>query len=443
MVQIFKRYISLRNILYFIFENGVILFLLDRGIQMHPERATVLLVPLVCQIFLYCQGLYPDFPRFSFRLFWAKYLKSSLFSGLILFFICLFIPLHATLRSDFWRSLLAFPFLVSALRLAYQALVSVEKLDIPVLVIGSGPLVEKIRALTASRGAAGFRLLYFNWDTTQEVQERLEALQSLVAKKQLKKIVIGINKRRGHLPLDFLLELRLKGVQIVGATSFYEQLAGKFSVDSLKPSELIFSDGFHRATILRYSKRMIDLVASCLGILLLSPCFVLLPILIKLSSPGSVFYQQERLGEKGKPFTILKFRSMRENAEADTGPVWANENDPRITRIGKIMRTLRLDELPQLINVIQGEMSLVGPRPERQVFIKELEQKIPYYRFRLTVKPGLTGWAQVKYRYGASKEDSLEKLQYDLYYVKHLSPFFDITILLETLRVVFAGQGAR
>jgi len=316
---------------------------------------------------------------------------------------------------------------------------------IPVLVVGSGAAMQDFKAAILKSHQRRFNILYFDWKASSDRDSDVQAiaLSEIVSKNDIQKIVVVSGNRRGQVPVDLLLRLRVEGVQVVEAVSFYEEVFGKIWVESIKPSDLIFGGGFSRMMIISFGKRILDLLAASIGLFFSAPLFMLLPILIKWDSQGPVFYRQERIGEKGQPFSILKFRSMRQDAELATGAVWATEDDPRVTKLGKVMRNLRLDELPQLINVLKGEMSFVGPRPERQVFIDTLEKKVPFYALRHAVKPGLTGWAQVRYRYGASEEDALAKHHYDLYYVKHLSLLFDMSIIFATIWVVLMGKGAR
>jgi len=213
-------------------------------------------------------------------------------------------------------------------------------------------------------------------------------------------------------------------------------------VESLRPSALIFSDGFKKSKLTMWIKRVVGFSLSFVGLALLSPVILMISILIKIDSRGPILYQQERVGENGKVFKLFKFRSMFENAETN-GPEWAGEEDARITRLGRWIRKGRLDEIPQMLNVLKGDMAFVGPRPERPFFVEQLRREIPFYDQRLVVKPGITGWAQIKYGYGASKEETLEKLKYDLYYIKNLSILFDLVIIFETIKVVLFGKGAR
>ena len=239
------------------------------------------------------------------------------------------------------------------------------------------------------------------------------------------------------------MQLRLSGLEIEESTSFFEHASGRIAVESMLPSWLIFSEGFKSSPLRAVAKRTTDILASLVLLAVASPVMLLVALAVKLTSRGPVLYRQERLGRNGRPFELLKFRSMVEDAAKKTGPMWAAARDPRVTPVGRAIRTLRLDELPQLFNVLKGEMSFVGPRPERAHFVSQLEDVLPYYTLRLTVRPGITGWAQVCYRYGATVEDALEKLKYDLYYIKNNNLFLDLWIVLKTVRVVLVGSGAR
>jgi len=255
-------------------------------------------------------------------------------------------------------------------------------------------------------------------------------------------IVVALKDRRGALPYTSLLNCRFRGVRVVEGTSFYEELYGKILLEDLRPSYFIFAEGFRKSLLVRHLKRWNDLIMAGALLLFASPVMAVTALLIKLDSRGPVIYKQDRVGEGWKDYTLYKFRSMVQDAEAQ-GVKWAEEDDPRVTRVGRVIRRYRIDELPQLFNVLKGEMSFVGPRPERRHFVVDLAREIPYYPQRLFVKPGVTGWAQIKYHYGASRNDSREKLQYDLYYVKHMSFLFDMSIILDTVRVVLSGAGAR
>lgn len=278
----------------------------------------------------------------------------------------------------------------------------------------------------------GFRVLGTTWQ-----------LSEIATGREVGTIVVCLTERRGSFPLKPILDCKLRGIRIEDWPAFYEKLTGKIIVQNLRPSWLVFSEGFKRTAVTRMAKRVVDLILASLFLVLGWPIFALVALAIRLNSPGPIFFRQERVGERGLRFTLFKFRTMVQDAEFRTGPVWAADDDPRITRVGRWLRKTRLDEFPQIWNVFKGEMSFIGPRPERPHFVVQLQEKIPYYAERHSVKPGITGWAQVRYPYAATIEDSEEKLQYDLYYVKNMSSLLDIDILLSTIRVVLFGRGAR
>jgi len=256
-------------------------------------------------------------------------------------------------------------------------------------------------------------------------------------------ILVALDEKRGKLPLEPLMELRLAGLEIEDVSSFIERTSGKLAVETMLPSWLIFSDGFKSSPLRLAMKRCLDVTLSLLLLVVALPVMALTAVLIRLDSRGPAFFRQERMGVGRAEFRLLKFRSMVQDAESRSGPTWARTNDPRVTRVGRVLRKLRIDELPQLFNVLRGEMSFVGPRPERKHFVEQLEKRIPYYRLRMAVRPGITGWAQVSYGYGASEGDALEKLKYDLYYIKNCNSLFDLWVALKTVKVVLLGTGAR
>jgi sugar transferase (PEP-CTERM system associated) len=274
----------------------------------------------------------------------------------------------------------------------------------------------------------------------------IDDIPGLTARMRVDRVVVSLSDQRGKLPMDQLLDVRLRsGVLFDHLASVYEEYTGKIALENLRPSWLVFSTGFRKSRILSATKRVFDITAAVCGLILSLPLTIISAIVVKLESPRDpVLYHQERVGLNGASFIIHKFRTMRSDAEATTGPVWsAGDHDPRITRVGRFMRKTRLDEIPQLWNVLLGDMSLIGPRPERPSFVEKLTQQIPFYGQRHVVKPGVTGWAQVRYSYGASVEDAIEKMQYDLYYVKHMSLMFDLTIALETIKTVVLRRGAK
>ena len=322
-----------------------------------------------------------------------------------------------------------------------------------VLVLGTGSRAATVDDLERSlEGRAGFTVVgYLPLKSDQHFvdQRRIlndqgSSLCGLAAQLSIDEIVVGVRERRdGGLPIQEVLKCKMAGINVVELSTFFERETGHVQLASLNTSWMIFSDGFDRGSLRKSSKRIFDVLASATVLLLTAPLMLLTAIVVRLESRGPVLYKQERVGEAGRRFNILKFRSMRADAESDGKPRWASKDDDRVTRVGKFIRKVRIDELPQLFNVLRGEMSFVGPRPERPFFVEQLEKKIPYYVYRHNVKPGITGWAQIRYPYGASLKDSIEKLQYDLYYVKNHSLFLDLIILLQTAQVVLFGKGAR
>jgi sugar transferase (PEP-CTERM system associated) len=271
----------------------------------------------------------------------------------------------------------------------------------------------------------------------------IEDIPSIVRARNVDRVVVSLVDARGKLPMEKLLEMKLEGVTFDHLPSVYEEYTGKIAVENLRPSWLIFSAGFKKSRTLDAVKRTLDVALAAVGLVVGLPLMLLIALAVKLTSPGPVLYHQRRVGLRGHVFMVHKFRSMRQDAEAATGAVWANpDGDPRVTPIGRFMRAMRLDELPQLWNILVGEMSFVGPRPERPEFVTDLTEVIPYYGQRHIVRPGLTGWAQVCYTYGASTEDALQKLQFDLYYIKHRSIGLDLYIMFETIRTVLLRKGA-
>ena len=271
----------------------------------------------------------------------------------------------------------------------------------------------------------------------------MDDLEELVRRRRPDRIVVALSDLRDKAPLGLLLRLKVRDeIQVEEASRFFERLTGKVNTDHLQNGRMVFAETASWARPYRRLRRAFDVVSSLIGMALSLPLMILTAVAIRVESPGSVFYTQERVGLHGRKFRIFKFRSMQDDAEAD-GPIWACENDPRVTRVGRIIRRLHIDDTPQFFNILRGEMSLIGPRPERTEFVERLEKRIPYYSERHLVKPGLTGWAQVSYPYGASIEDAREKHQYDLYYIKNQSPLLDAISLLETARVVLFGQSSR
>ncbi len=268
-------------------------------------------------------------------------------------------------------------------------------------------------------------------------------LHEIVQENNIKKIVVVIKERREQLPVRDLFSCKLRGVEVLDAETFYERVTGKLLLENINPSWFVFSKGFQVTQLMFIKQRIADVFCSLIGTIILLPFFPLIALAIKLESKGPVFYRQTRVGFKEEPFQVIKFRTMREDAEKESGAVWAKVNDNRITRVGHVLRKTRFDEIPQFFNVLKGEMSFVGPRPERPEFVEQLNKKVPYYSRRHSVRPGITGWAQVMYPYGASEEDALEKLRYDLYFIKNFSLRLELLVIMKTIKVVLFGKGGR
>lgn len=320
-----------------------------------------------------------------------------------------------------------------------------------VLVVGTGAeaaeVQDSIRKFGPEIQIVGF-LPVGSPEALSVPQSRLLAgdcsLLEVARNHRVSQIVVAVGERRGGgVPLDQLLDCKLAGIKVLDLSSYFEQILGQVRLDSLRASWLIFGEGFRQGIVRTLVKRAFDVLASSVLILLAAPVMAVATLLILIESGFPILYRQDRVGQGGRVFQVIKFRSMRIDAERDGQPRWATSNDDRVTRVGRVIRKLRIDELPQLFNVLMGDMSLVGPRPERPYFVGELGKKIPFYGARHSIKPGVTGWAQVRYPYGASVEDASKKLQYDLYYVKNHTLFLDLIIFLETVEVVLTGRGAQ
>ncbi|MGD9342177.1 MAG: TIGR03013 family PEP-CTERM/XrtA system glycosyltransferase [Chromatiales bacterium] len=337
-------------------------------------------------------------------------------------------------------------------RIVFSNVVDEEIFKRRVLVYGAGQRAESLTMLRRRTDQRGFKLLGFvrcEGDADIVPANRLVHLtipiHEFAEAASIDEVVVAMDDRRQNFPLHDLLECRVKGIDVLDLMNFLERETGKVKLDVMNPSWIIFSEGFNRNALREFVRRAFDLVASA-GLLAIAwPLMIVAAVAIKFEDGirAPVFYRQRRVGLDGEVFNLLKFRSMSVNAEADGKAQWAQKNDSRVTRVGGIMRKTRIDELPQLLNVLRGDMSFVGPRPERPEFVSQLNERIPYYRERHCVKPGITGWAQLCYPYGSSEKDALEKLQYDLYYVKNHGFLFDLMILLQTAEVVLWGKGAR
>ncbi len=350
--------------------------------------------------------------------------------------------------------LLASPMLLCTLfglRVAFVYVNNTSTQSQRVILVGRSQLGTDLAREIRLRPELGINVIGYVDDSEPAMQPQLgiprlgatSELEEIVAKSDIGAAIVAVEDHRGHLPMDALLKLRVAGMPVYEARTAYERITGKIPVEDLRPSWLIFSEGFRTHARMTTIQRVYSFTAALIGLLLASPLMVLIAILVKLESRGPVLFQQERVGKDGKAFKLFKFRSMRANAEAESGPVWTVDNDPRITRVGQLLRKSHLDELPQLWNVLRGDMNIVGPRPERPEFMELLGSQVPYYSHRHIVRPGVTGWAQVRYNYGSTVDEQCEKLRHDLYYIKNVSPSLDFLILFETVKIVLWRRGAK
>lgn len=397
-------------------------------------------------------GFYDRSNVFSTTQVWARALVSFAVTGLIVVGVLLLLPLPAF----YGRTEAVMGVMMAAMvLLLYQVLVGqflITRLTRrKVLVYGTGARAQAVGQRVKRPSSNSELVGYFASPNEREhlvssfgTLGENETLTDVVLATGVDEIVVALSERRGgSMPMRELLDCKLSGVQVTDIATYFEQTAGQIRLDTMSAGWLIFGEGFNQGFLRTTVKRVFDIVCALVLLVLASPLMLLTAVVIRLESPGGIFYRQERVGLDNQPFDVVKFRSMRSDAEKDGVPRWATAGDSRVTRVGKVIRKLRIDELPQLIGVLVGDMSLVGPRPERPYFVEKLTQEIPFYAVRHSVKPGVTGWAQVSYQYGSSQEDTINKLQYDLYYVKNHSLFLDLVILFETVGVVLTGKGAQ
>src|SRR5688572_20230484 len=456
-MQVFNRYVSARSLTVF---GGELLLIfgsvaLAASLQSTPDLPgnlwRIALVTIVCQLCLYYNDFYDLTIVQSNRELVVRLLQAVGAASILL--AALYFTMPPLMIGDGIFVSALFVFLVGILgwRLLFNRLSGSLRLEERVLVVGTGASARKVARQILDQKDFAYRVIGFIDEDASRIGERIvnpaivgthNDIPALIERHQIDRIIVGLADRRGKLPVEELLGAKFAGVRVEDATTTYERITGKILLDDLRPSWLIFSDGFRVSRANRWVKRVVDLALSLVMGLLAIPAMLLTAVAIWLDDGGPVLYCQERVGENGRPFTLCKFRSMRKDAEHAGTPLWASDGDARITRVGRFIRKTRLDELPQLWNVVRGDMSFVGPRPERAFFVAELAKDIPFYQQRHAVRPALTGWAQVKYRYGSSREDAMEKLRYDLYYIKHLSVFFDLTIVFDTVKVVLFRKGA-
>ncbi len=414
----------------------------------------ILLIVVVCQICLHYADLYDLRTIADSRDLLVRLFQALGATSLILAVVYFWFPDWVIGRGVFLLSALLVILLLLTWRMLFGWVTGHVAPRERLLLVGTNPAsIELARELFERRQELGVEIVGFiDPDPARVgmpvlnpgVVGTIDDIPELVPRLNVDRVVVSLSEARGRLPMDRLLDMRLRnGVAFDHLASVYEEYTGKIAVENLRPSWLIFSDGFRKTRASMAVKRAFDVSLSLLGLIVGLPIMALVAIAVKLTSRGPVFYHQERVGLNGRTLMVHKVRTMRQDAEAATGPVWSRPNDERITPVGRFLRCTRLDEVPQLWNVLRGDMSFVGPRPERPEFVKELTEKIPFYGQRHVVKPGLTGWAQVRYTYGASVEDAIQKLQYDLYYIKNLSIALDLVIVLDTVKTVVLRRGAR
>jgi sugar transferase (PEP-CTERM system associated) len=455
-MQLFNRHVSPRGLTVFGCEIMLIFGSVAIAARAHGVPANVAvdlwkiaLVTGLCQVCFYYNDLYDLTIVHSSRELLIRLIQAAGVASIIIALLYLVVPSLAIGNGIFVSSLVIFLLAIVVWRLLFNRLAYASQLEERVLIVGTGATARMVAREIQAQHDFGYRVVGFVNDQAGSqatangaLVGTSEDIPRLVRDYDVSRIVVGLSDRRGRLPISELLQAKLSGTRVEDATTTYERLTGKILIDDLKPSWLIFSDGFVVSRWTRFVKRGFDLTLASVGFVLALPFTLLTALAVYLDSDGPVLYCQERVGEHGRTFTVYKFRSMRVDAERDT-PRWATDGDNRVTRVGRFIRITRLDELPQLWNVLRGDMSFVGPRPERPFFVEHLEREIPFYQQRHSVKPGITGWAQVKYQYGSSVEDAMEKLRYDLYYIKHLSIALDISIVFDTVKVILFGKGAK
>ncbi len=461
MIRLFKHYIPHAVLLLGLLDFALLVVASELAwrvraaqIAMDPGSIDGRWVPLlgsasVVWLAMISVGVYGPLALRSLRFAGARLLVAISLGIIALAFIDFMLP-----GQTFWRSTLlyAMGFAVLVLvadRLLLNSFIGSSAFRRRVMVLGAGDRAQRLRAL-ADRPESGFAIVsYIAMSEPERVVEEAiarEAIHDLgrfVENLGVSEVVLALQERRNALPLKDLLRIKTKGVHVNDFSSFLERETGRVDLDTVNPSWLIFSDGFSSGRMVSSAvKRLFDIAASLVLLTVTFPIIAVFAIIVKLDSKGPAFFRQERVGLFGEPFKLIKLRSMCTDAEKD-GAKWASHNDPRITRVGRFIRKVRIDELPQTWSVLMGQMSFVGPRPEVPAFVDDLQEEIPFYGERHMVKPGITGWAQINYPYGASSEDSRKKLEYDLYYAKNYTPFLDLVILLQTVRVILWPEGAR
>jgi len=458
-MQVFNRHVSAKGLTVFSFETVLISCSILAAARVHgPIDAVpgafwkISVATAVCALCFYYNDLYDLTIVHSKIELLVRVMRAAGTAALALATATVLVPAVNIGHGVFLTSVGLLLIVIPAWRIAFDGVTRDPHLEDRVLIVGTGSVARLIAWQIQNQHDFAYRIVGYLAENnesdvdTEDLQMPLLGcaldVARLAALHQVDRVVIAVSDRRGHLPIQELLRAKLSGVRIEDAATTYERITGKILTDGIAPSWFIFSDGFRASRTTRVFKRVIDIALAAFGLVTAAPLMLLTAIAIRLDSPGPIFYKQERVGENDRLFTLCKFRSMRSDAEK-SGPVWAKSGDNRVTRVGRFIRLTRLDELPQMLNVLRGDMSFVGPRPERPYFVQQLTAQIPFYAERHAVKPGVTGWAQVRYRYGSSIEDAMEKLRYDLYYIKHLSIAFDLTIVVDTVKVILCAKGAQ
>jgi sugar transferase (PEP-CTERM system associated) len=452
-MRVFNRHISGRGVTVFGFETALIVTAIIVAAHIHGAILSgagavwqVLFITSICALSFYYNDLYDFTADHSAGPLGFRVLRAAGAAAIALGLITALAPTVAIGGGAMLTAFGIILLIVPAWRLAFESVSSDAHLGERVLILGTGPTARLVARHIAVHRDFGYTVVGYVDDTNHTAAAPLlggtDQLTHIIDEHRIDRIVVTLADGRGRLPIRELLQAKLAGIRVEEGATTYERMTGKVLIDQLKPSWLVFSDGFKASRVTRAAKRVLDVVFASAGLITGAPLMLLTALAIRLDSSGAVLYRQERVGQHGRTFTLFKFRSMRTDAENGT-PVWARSNDSRVTRVGRFIRLTRLDEMPQLWNVLKGDMSFIGPRPERPFFVDQLCAALPFYEQRHAVRPGVTGWAQVRYHYGASIEDAAEKLQYDLYYIKHLSIAFDLTIFLDTVKVILARKGAQ
>jgi sugar transferase (PEP-CTERM system associated) len=453
-MQVFERHVSPHELIVFgceivLISGGLLLaFLLQQPTESPGLVWRVLLAGMFCQLCLYYNDFYDLHLVQSGRALVARLVQSTGAASIVLGLVYLAIPAVAVDAPSFVRALGILIVIVLSWRLLVNRLVPTSPLIENTLIVGTGPAARAAASALSEHDYESSVVGYLSNASRAAAHEDhvpviggIEDLRAVVRGRDIHRIVVGPDAR-SSLSVGALADAKLSGVFVEDAVAAYERVTGRILIEEWRLSRLVFEEGFRVSRRRRAAKRAADIVLAGAGLVLVAPLIALTAAIVWLGSGRPIIYRQERVGQDGTVFTLYKFRSMRVDAES-SGPAWASATDPRVTRVGRFIRDTRLDELPQLWNVLVGNMSFVGPRPERPCFVQELVGQIPFYHLRHVVKPGVTGWAQVRYRYADSVESAREKLRFDLYYVKHLSFAFDLTIVIDTVKIILFRRGAR